>query len=556
MELYQRDIAALGNGRQASMERLNDIFTRTGQRRPQPDPRQPGQRRAAPPPQPARRQQPEQRQRSDQYQRYAPRQSQPSPAAASRARFEEDRDSLPAYPPRRGYRQPAYEDNATSSSVYQPRVTPPSLSARSPDAQQRHARRTSDFYESYSPAPDADVQEQWEEDSTGLVYGDWEESAELPAYSVGADLSRPLPADLSRPLPPRQQYGYQSTAGAFAAQNHAPMVTRQLPKMEEQEFETPAPRSPLTPPSPGYMPRMTQPLNPRTITRMSQGLPQPPTPSHEPPRIQQPSRQVVIHTPTQPQAQALPSAPQPAYLSIPRPLPPKEVCPKCKGAGYLRQDVSVGHPSFGKLVPCECKEAERKEKRRQELLDLSDLGAFDTKVFGNFNRRFSGVHPSIEQAFQEACAFAREPRGWLLLVGPNGCGKTHLAAAIANYLFQQGAVVLFSVVPDLLAQLRATFGPSATEAYDQRFAKMREAELLVLDDLGAHQSSPWASEKLFQLLNYRYNSAYPTIVTANEQGLLSLDERISSRLHDTAIVTEVQMSGARDYRRINPRRDL
>jgi len=531
------------------MERLNDIMSRTGQRRQQPDPRLPGQRRPAPQPQPMRRPPPAQLQRGEHYPQHPPRQEQPSPsarrAAASHARFEELGESSPVYPPRRGYQQPAYEDNTASPAVYQPRITPQSLPAYPPAEQRRPARLTGDFYEGYLAAPDADVQEPWDADGTGLIYGDWEgeESVEQSAY---VQEERAVKS-------PRQQHSYQSTAGAFAAQNHIPLVTRQLPRMEEQEFEMqpPAPRSPLTPPTLGHAQRMTQPLNPRNIARMSQGLPQPPTPSHEPPRTQQPARQVTIRTP--PQAQSLPSAPRPAYLSITRPLPPKEVCPKCKGAGYLRLDVSVGHPSFGKLVPCECKEAERKEKRRQELLELSDLGAFDTKVFGNFNRRFSGVHPSIEEAFQEAYAFAQEPQGWLLLIGPNGCGKTHLAAAIANHGLRNGSVVLFSVVPDLLAHLRATFSPSATEAYDQRFAKMREAELLVLDDLGAHQSSPWASEQLFQLLNYRYNSYFPTVITANRSGLGTIDERILSRLSDTALVTTVVLDGARDYRRQNPR---
>jgi DNA replication protein DnaC len=216
----------------------------------------------------------------------------------------------------------------------------------------------------------------------------------------------------------------------------------------------------------------------------------------------------------------------------------------------------VGHPQFGKPVACECKEEERREKRRQQLLELSDLSAFRNRSFNNFNTRFQGVHPSVQQAFQEAYTFAQNPKGWLILIGPNGCGKTHLAAAIANQSLSDGAVVLFTVVPDLLANLRATFASTATEAYEERFAKMREAELLVLDDLGAHQSSAWANEKLFQLLNYRYNSCYPTVITANKQGLSSIDERIQSRLSDTALAITIVMTGAIDYRRQNPRRDL
>jgi len=282
--------------------------------------------------------------------------------------------------------------------------------------------------------------------------------------------------------------------------------------------------------------RITQPLNPQRIARMSQDNPP------EAPRTQQAMRQIELRE-------------QPGQL-IPAPyIAPTKVCPICKGAGYLRANVPYGHPNFGKPIACECKEAERKEKRRQELLELSDLSAFRNKSFKNFSTRFTGAHPSVQEAFQEAYKFAQDPNGWLVLLGPNGCGKTHLAAAIANQNLSAGAVVLFTVVPDLLAHLRATFAPTSTEAYDQRFSKMREAELLVLDDLGAHQSSPWANEKLFQLLNYRYNSGYPTVITANKQGLATIDERILSRLSDTALVTAVVLNGALDYRRQNPRQE-
>ncbi|HEY6287337.1 MAG TPA: ATP-binding protein, partial [Ktedonobacteraceae bacterium] len=213
-------------------------------------------------------------------------------------------------------------------------------------------------------------------------------------------------------------------------------------------------------------------------------------------------------------------------------------------------DVPYGHPSFGKPVACECKEAERKAKRRRQLQEMSDLGAFYDKSFRNFNAHV----PGIQEAYSCAGEFASEPDGWLLLIGPNGSGKTHLAAAIANKSLEDGALVLFATVPDLLDHLRAAFAPSSNEVYDHLFSRMREAEVLVLDDLGAQQSSPWANEKLFQLLNYRYNSRFPTVITANSRGLQGIDERIRSRLTDASLVTTVIMDRVKDFRPNNPRR--
>ena len=223
--------------------------------------------------------------------------------------------------------------------------------------------------------------------------------------------------------------------------------------------------------------------------------------------------------------------------------PNSTVCPLCKGAGFLRKDVPFGHPQFGKPVACRCKEQERKRKRRQQLRELSNLGAFVKKRFETFNPRV----PGMQEAFHVSLEFAKNPTGWLLLVGPNGCGKTHLAAAIANQCLEAGAVVLFATVPDLLDHLRAAFAPDSHEVYDQLFARMREAEVLVLDDLGAQQSSPWANEKLFQLLNYRYNSGFPTVITANPRGLQTTEAGIRSRLNDVSLVTTLTL-GARDYR--------
>src|SRR5437667_246170 len=81
----------------------------------------------------------------------------------------------------------------------------------------------------------------------------------------------------------------------------------------------------------------------------------------------------------------------------------------------------------------------------------------------------------------------------------------------------------------------------ADVAYDELFWRMREADVLVIDDLGAEQSSSWATEKLFQLINYRYNQYSPTVITANPEGLNSVDKRISSRLSDAGLVRKVSM---------------
>lgn len=218
-----------------------------------------------------------------------------------------------------------------------------------------------------------------------------------------------------------------------------------------------------------------------------------------------------------------------------------EVCPYCHGAGFVRLNVPVGHPQFGKAIPCVCKRLELMEERLARLRRDSNLQHLRNMTFDSFIVR-DDVSPEVRMSLQDALHVAREfaadPKGWLLITGHYGCGKTHLAAAIANARLERTHSVLFVVVPDLLDYLRSAYAPDSTITYDERFEQVRRIELLILDDLGTQNTTPWAAEKLYQILNYRYNAALPTVITTN-QNLDDMDPRLSSRLRDQALVRTI-----------------
>ncbi len=107
--------------------------------------------------------------------------------------------------------------------------------------------------------------------------------------------------------------------------------------------------------------------------------------------------------------------------------------------------------------------------------------------------------------------------------------------------------VEFCVVPDLLEMLRSAFrDDSGGGRFDHVFEIVRTAAFLVLDDLGVHSATPWAQEKLFQILNHRYNAKLPTVVTVG-CALDDLPEAWVSRMYDTKVSMIFEID-APDYR--------
>lgn len=212
----------------------------------------------------------------------------------------------------------------------------------------------------------------------------------------------------------------------------------------------------------------------------------------------------------------------------------------------MRREVPLEHPDFGKALPCRCVIDESGDARRGRLLRYSNLGDLTRHRFETLARRGRSSTPEHQERFAHAVAmaeaFAESPEGWLVFCGPSGSGKTHLAAALAHRLIESGKPALFMVVPDLLDHLRAAYAPDADLSYDRLFDLVRNAPVLVLDDLGVQSPTAWADEKLFQLINHRYNTGAPTVFTTTRP-IEKLDERLRARLGDERLARIITLEG-------------
>ena len=192
-------------------------------------------------------------------------------------------------------------------------------------------------------------------------------------------------------------------------------------------------------------------------------------------------------------------------------------CTECGGRGWYTPNVPVGHPEFGQTVTCRCLETRLTDSRQARLVRYSNLGVLTRYTFESLDRdgRSEGIEgvDRFRIAYDAAVEYASRPEGWLVLTGPHGTGKTHLAAAVSNRLIQNGYSVFFVHIPELLDHLRSAYSPASETTYDELFEQVKNTPILVMDELYSGNATPWSQEKLRQLTNHRCNGQLPTIIT-------------------------------------------
>ena len=199
-------------------------------------------------------------------------------------------------------------------------------------------------------------------------------------------------------------------------------------------------------------------------------------------------------------------------------------------------------------------ELERKQ-RIERLFSAAELGPrFQECTFKTWQQR-PGAGASYQAAINYVADWKKNKADGmgLIIYGPPGNGKSHLAAAVVNKLLAQWVSCIFRSVPSLLKRIQSSWDGEGAKEKDILRA-LTDADLLVLDDAGAEKWSDWSETTLYYIIDERYRWKRPVIVTSN----CSLDEfedRIGFRAFDRLIETcTVIENSASSYRKDIARR--
>ena len=240
--------------------------------------------------------------------------------------------------------------------------------------------------------------------------------------------------------------------------------------------------------------------------------------------------------------------PPPQFISADA-LLPNSVNPTCATCGDI---TYTKDRATGKLVHCPNCNPFLPSRRPLEsrLADAGVSQGYRSVSFGNENAAYIRQHPKVKAARDAAFQMARGQASfkWLVMIGDPGWGKTRLAVCVMRYRIERGTGPPGRIVrvPDLLNELRQALQDGR---YADEMGRLRALPMLMLDDLGAERSTPWAQEQQYLLIEGRHSDRIETIITSNAP-LGELEPRIQDRLLGSSegFVSAHYIKGVPSYR--------
>ena len=224
----------------------------------------------------------------------------------------------------------------------------------------------------------------------------------------------------------------------------------------------------------------------------------------------------------------------------------------CKKCNDLRW-VSLKNDNFKYVLCDDCEEKNSNKMKVEKFLYHKDLGDITMQMLKKMNFRTFKDNPKLKNYddVKEASEhFLKNLNGWLLITGPTGVGKTHIATAIAGDRISKLKPVYFGFMPNVLERLR-NFNDGQPNNF---FNFLVEHPFLIIDDLGSQTNSIWAEEKIYQLIVSRHNNQLPTVITTRASNINEdlafnpqINEAIISRLSDVNVVSILPIV-SEDYR--------